>query len=193
MHTDYTILSYPRSGSNYLQQLIKQKIYDPNNPDKIDSIFIPKTHSISEVSTNKTISIIRCPYETMHSLVALFLTFPESPKFKFESEDGVFRFPADAYVDLTKHVIEHADILIDYRDLVSRPDDVLAHLAKEMSLEVRDVEYVNKLVDTEDHLVSSTSSPLWNTINYPKHLPGNFGMFRCKTEFDKALNKCILR
>jgi hypothetical protein len=84
-------------------------------------------------------------------------------------------------------------ILIDYRDLVSRPDEVLAYLAKELNLELLDVEYVNGLVDTEDHLVSSTSSPLWNTINYPKHLPGDFKMFKCKTEFDKALEKCILR
>jgi hypothetical protein len=108
-------------------------------------------------------------------------------------DDGIYRFPANEYIDIYQHLMANDAILIDYRDLVSRPDEVLAYLAKELNLELLDVEYVNGLVDTEDHLVSSTSSPLWNTINYPKHLPGDFKMFKCKTEFDKALEKCILR
>lgn len=205
---DYKILTFARCGSNYLQQLIKQKLYDPADPES--DILVPKTHFISEVGDKKVISIIRCPYETMHSLVALVLTFPDSPKFKLthqnpeeaekiivngewvdSNKDGVYRFPAQEYIDLYQYVIDNAAILIDYKDLVSRPDDVLAYIAKEMGLGVRDVEYVNELFDSEDHLVSSTSSPIWKTINYPNHLPGDFKMFKCKTEFDRALKKCI--
>jgi hypothetical protein len=208
MHTDYTILTFARCGSNYLQQLIRQKLRDPNSPN--EEILIPKTHFIPEVKTEKMISIIRCPYETMHSLVALVLTFPDKYKVIHDTpvesgdilingqtvntfDDGIYRFPAMEYIEIYKHLIDNDAILIDYRDLVSRPDEVIAYLAKELNLELIDVEYVNGLVDTEDHLVSSTSSPLWNTINYPKHLPGDFKMFECKTQFDKAIEKCILR
>jgi hypothetical protein len=187
---DHIILTYPRSGSGYLQQLIKQKLYDPNS---LDEILIPKTQFISESINKKIISIVRCPFKTMYSLVALALTFPESPKFKFESEDGIYRFPADEYIELYQYIKDNSDIIIDYEDLVFRPDEVIAYLAKEMSLEVRDVDYVNELFDTEDYLVSSTSSPLWESINYIKHLPGNFGMYKCKTEFDASLSKCILK
>ncbi len=207
---DYKILTFARCGSNYLQQLIKQKLYDPNDPET--EILIPKTHFISEVGDKKVISIVRCPYETMHSLVALVLTFPEiypvdqkndgskdedgqiliNGEWVSGNEDGIYRFPAQEYIDLYQYVIDKADILIDYRDLVSRPDEVLAYIAKELNLEVRDVEYVNELVDTKNHLVSSTTSPLWKTINYPRHLPGDFKMFKCKTEFERALERCIL-
>jgi len=184
------ILTYPRSGSSYLQQLIKQKLYDPNSPDEI---LIPKTNSISDTGDSKIISIARCPYRIMHSLVALVLTFPESPKFKFESEDGVYRFPANEYINLYQYMIDKADIIIDYDDLVSRPDEVIDYLAKEMSLEVRDAEYVNQLFDGPDHLVSSENSPIWKSINYTNHLPGDFGMFRSKYEHKRALEKCILK
>ena len=188
---DYTILTFARCGSNYLQQLIKQKLYDPSNPG--DMITVPKTHFISEVKTEKMISIIRCPSQSMNSLVALVLTFPESPKFKTTEEDGTFRFPAQEYIDIYKHLIDNEAILIDYRDLISRPDEVIAYLAKEMNLEVRDVDYVNELVDLPDHLVSSTTSPLWDNIDYARHLPGNFKMFECKYEYNRAIEKCILR
>lgn len=205
---DYKILTFARCGSNYLQQLIKQKLYDPADPGR--EILIPKTHFISEVGDSKVISIVRCPYKTMHSLVALVLTFPNHPEFGLSHQnpedggkilvngewvdtygDGIYRFPAHEYIEIYQYIIDKADILINYEDLVSRPDDVLAYIAKELNLEVKDVEYVNELVDTEYHLVSSTSSPLWNTINYPKHLPGDFKMFKCKAEFDRALKKCI--
>jgi len=205
---DYTILTFPRCGSNYLHQLIMQKIRDPNNLN--ENINIPKTHFISEVKTNKIISIIRCPYETMNSIVTLVLSFPDKFKVIDDSfvdsgdilingqtvstfNDGIYRFPANEYIEIYQHLMANDAILIDYRDLVSRPDEVLAYLAKELNLELLDVEYINYLFDSKEHLVSSKSSPLWNTINYPKHSPGDFKMLKCKTEFDKALKKCILK
>jgi len=201
---DYTILTFARCGSNYLQQLIKQKLYDPSSPG--DMITVPKTHFISEVKTEKMISVIRCPSQSMHSLVALVLTFPEKYSMAVDSgdilingqtvntfDDGIYRFPANEYIEIYQHLMANDAILIDYRDLISRPDEVISYLAKEMNLEVRDVDYVNELVDMTDHLVSSTTSPLWDTIDYAKHLPGDFKMFECKYEYNRAIEKCILR
>ena len=185
---DYIILTFPRSGSNYLHELIKQKLRDPNNPDI--PIDIPKTHSISESDGKKVISIIRDPFDTMKSLITLALNFPENPEFAVESGE-VFKFPANQYMETYSYIIDNSDLIIDYRDLISRPNDVIDYLAQSMNLVVNKEEYVNELFDSPNHLVSSTTSKLYNTINYVKHLPGNGLAFACMNYYKGALKKTI--
>lgn len=185
---DYIILTFPRSGSNYLRELIRQKLRDPNNPDI--PIDIPKTHSTSESDGKKVISIIRDPFDTMKSLITLALNFPENPEFAVESGE-VFKFPANQYMETYSYIIDNSDLIIDYRDLISRPNDVIDYLAQSMNLVVNKEEYVNELVDSPNHLVSSTTSNLYNTINYVKHLPGNGLAFACMNYYKGALKKTI--
>ena len=145
---DYTILTFPRCGSNYLHQLITRRLRDPNNlNEKIDLL---KTHVISEVKTNKVISIIRSPYETMNSLVTLVLTFPDklkvidpsvkSGKILIDGQEidafneSIYRFPHNDYIEIYKYMINNENILIDYNDLISRPDEVMSFLAKKLNL-----------------------------------------------------------
>lgn len=182
---DYIILTYPRCGSNYLQQLIKQKLRDPSNVN--DPVEIPKTHLINEVKGKKIITIVRDPYQTMKSLVSLAMTFPESNKFKIES-GGVFKFPADEYIEFYKYIIKNAELIINYNDLISKPDKVIQYLAKHMSLAVIDVEYINELVDYPDHLVSSKTSKVYDYLDYKNHLPGEFKMFECLNQYKQALD-----
>lgn len=204
---DYTILTFPRCGSNYLHQLITRRLRDPNNlNEKIDLL---KTHVISEVKTNKVISIIRSPYETMNSLVTLVLTFPDklkvidpsvkSGKILIDGQEidafneSIYRFPHNDYIEIYKYMINNENILIDYNDLISRPDEVMSFLAKKLNLEFLNSPYINYLFDNKEHLVSSTSSPLYNKINYSKHSPGHFNMLECKYQYNKALKECILK
>ena len=189
---DYTMLTFPRCGSNYLHELITRRLRDPNNlNEKIDLL---KTHLISEVKTNKVISIIRSPYESMNSLVTLVLTFPD--KFKVipdPSNESIYRFPHNDYIEIYKYIINNENILIDYNDLISRPDEVMSFLAKKLNLEFLNLPYINYLFDSKEHLVSSTSSPLYSNINYSKHSPGHFNMLECKYQYNKALKECILK
>jgi hypothetical protein len=184
---DYIILTFPRSGSNYLQQLIKQKLRDPN--DIHTHIEIPKTHLISEAEGKKIITIIRDPHETMKSYTTLAVSFPE----KYPVEDGgSWKFPAQEYIDFYSYILKSQALIIDYRDLVSRPNDVLESLAKEMSLCVNKEEYINYLFDSEDHLVSSVNSELYNTIRYKPHFPTNFSkMFECVNWYRGSLDRAI--
>ena len=185
---DYIILTFPRSGSNYLRELIRQKLRDPNNPDI--PIDIPKTHLPSEADGKKVISIIRDPYDTMKSLVALALTFPDDHEFTVDSGE-IFKFPATEYMETYSYITANSDLIIDYRDLVSRPNDVLDHLAQSMNLVVNKEEYVNQLVDTTNHLVSSKTSKLYNSIDYMRHRPGNGLAFACINWYKGALKKTI--
>lgn len=188
IYMDYIILTFPRSGSNYLRELIKQKLRDPNNPDI--PINIPKTHSISECDGKRVISIIRDPFDTMKSLITLALSFPENPEFAVESGES-FKFPANQYMETYSYIMDNSDLIIDYRDLISRPNDVIDYLAQSMNLVVNKEEYVNELVDGPNHLVSSTTSKLYNNINYLKHLPGNGLSFACMNYYKGALKKTI--
>jgi hypothetical protein len=184
---DYIILTFPRSGSNYLQQLIKQKLRDPNDIDT--HIEIPKTHLPSEAEGKRIITIIRDPYETMRSYTTLAVSFPE--KYPVEG-GGQWKFPAQEYIDFYSYILKSQAIIIDYRDLVSRPNDVLEYLAKEMSLCVNKEEYVNYLFNSEDHLVSSAASYLYKTIAYKGHFPDNFfKMFECVKWYKGSLNRVI--
>jgi hypothetical protein len=185
---DYIILTFPRSGSNYLRELIKQKLRDPNNPDI--PIEIPKTHLPSEADGKKVISIIRDPFETMKSLITLALSFPDDPQFTVESGE-IFKFPANEYMNTYSYIIDNSDLIIDYNDLISRPNDVLDLLAKSMNLVINKEEYINQLVDSTNHLVSSKTSKLYNTINYLQHLPGNGLSFACMNYYKRALKKTL--
>lgn len=205
---DYTILTFPRCGSNYLHQLITRNLRDPNNLNEKIDLF--KTHLISEVKANKVISIIRSPYETMNSLVTLALTFPDKfkviPDLSVKSgkilidgqeidtfNESIYRFPHNDYIEMYKYIMNNENILIDYNDLISRPDEVMSFLAKKLNLEFLNSPYINYLFDSKEHLVSSTSSPLYNNINYSKHSPGHFDMLECKYQYNKALKECILK
>jgi hypothetical protein len=184
---DYIILTFPRCGSNYLQQLIRQKLRDPN--DLKLQIDIPKTHSIAEAEGKKIITIIRDPHETMKSYTTLAVSFPK----KFPLEPGqTWRFPAQDYIDLYEYILKSQAIIIDYRDLVSRPDDVLEALAKSMSLVVNNEKYVNYLFDSEDHIVSSSTTRIYHTIQYKPHFPTNFSkMFECVNWYRGSLDRAI--
>lgn len=184
---DYIILTFPRSGSNYLRELIKQKLRDPN--DIHTHVEIPKTHLPSEAEGKRIITIIRDPHQTMRSYTALAVSFPE--KYPVEG-GGQWKFPAQEYIDFYSYILKNQAIIIDYRDLVSRPNDVLEYLAKEMSLCVNKEEYVNYLFNSKDHLVSSAASDLYNTIKYKDHLPDNFSkMFECADWYRISLDRAI--
>jgi hypothetical protein len=183
---DYIILTFPRSGSNYLQQLIRQRLRDPN--DLHTPIEIKKTHSISEADGKKVISIARDPFHTMKSLIALALTFPDD---HIVESGEPFKFPADEYMETYSYIIENSDLIIDYNDLISRPDDVLDYLAQSLNLCVNKEKYIDQLADTANHLVSSKTSKIYNTINYLKHIPGNGLGFACMNYYKGALEKSI--
>jgi hypothetical protein len=168
---EYVLLTFPRCGSHYLQQLIYQKT----------GLFIRKTHHISEVGNRHIISIIRSPEDTFRSMTTM-------KRFYTENKAMGIGVPIDSYVEFYEHLIDNASILVDYEDLVSKPDKVVAAIAKHLNLEVMDVEYKDVLFDKPQHkyLVTSKKSDEYHKIDLSK-----FDLFKPNMAYADALLNCI--
>jgi hypothetical protein len=168
---DYVLLTFPRSGSHYLQQLIYQKT----------GLFIEKTHHISEINGRSVISIIRKPEDTFRSMATM--------KRFFEDNKNVgIGLPIKGYVEFYEYLIDNASILVDYDDLVSYPDKLVKSIAKHICIEVNNMEYQDVLYDQPryKHLVSSKKSDEYYTIDLSK-----FNLFEPNESYAKALLECI--
>jgi hypothetical protein len=168
---EHVLLTFPRTGSHYLQQLIYQKT----------DLFIEKTHHISEVNNRFIISVVRSPDQTFRSLATM------NKHFSSNKDIGV-GLPLEDYVSFHKYLIDNSAILIDYEDLVSAPDKVVKAVAKRLNLEVNDMEYQDVLVDQPhyQHLVSSRMSEEYDKIDLSK-----FDLFACNMIYADALLECI--
>lgn len=168
---NHVILTFPRCGSHYLQQLIYQRTL----------LFVDKTHHISEIRNKSIISIIRSPEDTFKSMATM------QKHFSSDKNKGI-GLPLEGYVDFYKYLIDNAAILIDYNDLVSAPDKVVRAVAKRLHLEVNDMEYQDVLVDQPHykHLVSSRMSEEYDKVDLSK-----FDLFACNMIYADALLECI--
>jgi hypothetical protein len=168
---DYVLLTFPRSGSHYLQQLIYQKT----------GLFIEKTHYLSEVENRQIISIVRNPEDTFRSLAAM------NKHYAKDKSIGI-GLPLAEYVSFHKYALENSSILIDYDDLINRPNELVKAMASRFNLDVKDNEYKNVLFDQPDHehLVSSKKSDEYYKIDLSK-----FNLFESNESYTKALLKCI--
>jgi hypothetical protein len=106
----YAILSFPRSGSHYLQQLLLSRF----------GVIATRHHSLVNADNAKyVISIVRNPVDSIASIIALqkhnSLTGNEEEwlRQKYWNQDILF-----AMVEIT----EKADIIIDFNELVNHPD-----------------------------------------------------------------------
>ncbi len=168
---DYVILTFPRCGSHYLQQLISQNT----------GLFIDKTHSSAQWKKKKIISIIRNPEDTFKSMVAMQMHYGSN-------EMVGFGLPIKEYQEFYENLIDSDCILISYNDLVSSPDRVVKAIARRLNLQVNEIEYENLLFDKPDykHLVSSKTSDKYEKINLSK-----FDLSKCNDIYSRALLKCI--
>jgi len=168
---NYVLLTFPRSGSHYLQQLIYQKT----------GLFIEKTHHISEINGRAIISIIRNPKDTFKSLATM------NKHFSLNKDIGI-GLPIEDYVSFHKYLIENSIILVDYDDLVSAPDKVVVGIAKLLGLDLNNMEYQDVLIDQPhyQHLVSSKISEEYDKIDLSK-----FDLLKCNMIYSNALLECI--
>jgi uncharacterized protein YktB (UPF0637 family) len=168
---EYVILTFPRCGSHYLQQLIYQKT----------GLFIRKTHHISEVDNRTVISIIRKPEDTFRSMATM--------KRHYSKDKNIgIGLPLKGYVEFYDYLIKNSEILINYDDLISSPDKVLSALAKQIGLTVNNMEYQDVLFDKPqyNYLVSSKTSDDYYNIDLSK-----FDMLDCNKAYNSAMLQII--
>jgi hypothetical protein len=160
------IVSYPRSGTHYLQNLITKY-----SSQKI-------TFSHFAVTENRfIITIVRDPFDSIQSLVAMKKHYnPET----YAENDYI-----DYYVDLYKYLDRNANLVIDYNDLISFPEETTKMICDLLGFKKTPSAY-NVLGDNKDieYLVSSKTVKEYNEEYFKIE-----DMSNCYNEYHKLLFK----
>jgi hypothetical protein len=133
------IITYPRSGTHYLQNLIltySSKHIDSGHYAVLDNSFI--------------ITIARDPFDSIQSTVAMKKHFSPST---YLDTDYI-----DYYTELYEFLNNHASIVIDYNDLISSPQEITKRVCELLNFEKMPLEQEMMKDDKEyEYLVSSTT------------------------------------
>jgi len=140
--SNVTIITYPRSGANYLSNLLlnncRQDIkyfHIPENPDR----FI--------------ITVVRDPFQSIHSHVTM--------RKHYHPDEGYSKRYNEEYKDMCNFLYENADIVIGYEDLIEFPEKVLSKICTDLKFEINPLEiYVPIAEDNKEntYLRSSKTS-----------------------------------
>jgi hypothetical protein len=169
----FVILTYPRAGSHYFQSYLYQKT----------SIYIEKIHAHSLINNRQPISIIRNPYDSLKSAVAMHNHF-----YAKNNKSLTDREVAQKYIDFYKNFNLEDSILIDYIDLISKPEKVILYFAKMFKVPVNNENYKNLLVDDakNQYLVTSKKTKTYSEIEKYE-----IDFSECNDVYRKALSRCI--
>jgi hypothetical protein len=142
------IITYPRSGANYLSSLIFAQ-----TGQKIDFL-----HTTDK--TNETIiTIARDPFESIHSHVVM--------KKHYGISDGYNKLDNLQYMSTYKFLYNNANIVIDYKDLIASPDYVTEKVLNIIEFKKN---LTNPFVLSDNpktsYLVSSKSSKEYNNKHF---------------------------
>lgn len=121
--TPYCILSYPRSGSHYLQNLLLANLgLSLNRYHDIDSI---------KIKDRYIIAILRNPVDAIASDITKKI---KNNMFKLENIDHIITMSISDFILRMKQIQDHADILIKFDDLVNNSDAVCDNVANVLNL-----------------------------------------------------------
>ena len=99
------IITYPRSGTHYLQNLIltySSKYIEASHYEVFDNSFI--------------ITVVRDPFDSIQSTIAMKkYYFPDT----YLDNDYI-----KYYIDMCNFLKNHSSIVIDYNDLISFPEEI---------------------------------------------------------------------
>lgn len=114
------LLTYPRSGSHYFDDLVYKEA----------KIHIEKSHFVNllfDKNNNKKrtiLTIARDPKDTINSLIAAETQYPLK-KMNPHFINNKFNKIITSYILLYSFLCEHADYVIDFNDLIKYPDTVI--------------------------------------------------------------------
>ena len=172
------LVTFPRSGSHYLDQLIYKEA----------RISIDKSHSVSEVfdrygNKQKTIlTIVRDPIEAISSYLSI-----QEKKYGYTNL-GRIEETITEYVFTHNFLYEHADLIIDFKDLVSRPDDVVKKVFSLLEIKNTDYRLFKRTPNVwhEEYVPSSKILSEYKEYSMQEH---NFGL--CYSYYNKILENKI--
>lgn len=164
------IVTYPRSGANYLSNLILN-----NCRKQINYFHIP------ENSDRFIISIARDPFESIHSHVAM--------RKHYHPSEGYSKRYNNEYKDMYNFLYENADIVIKYTDLIEFPEKVLLKICSDIKFEINPLDiHVPVTVDNREntYLRSSKTSPEYKKEHFKAE-----DILDCYDAYNKLLSKTL--
>jgi hypothetical protein len=137
------LVTVPRMGSHFLIDYMRQTT----------NINITSSHSVP-YRMSKYITIARDPKESFIS--SLTITKHYSPDVDLGDPSRVLVKQTNLY----KHILETADIVIDYNDLINRTEDVKKYLVMRLKGKSNDKPYISRLSDdaSRKYLLTSKTS-----------------------------------
>lgn len=137
------LLTYPRSGSHYLRDLVKQKL----------DTELEASHNWDE-ATGVVITIARDPYDSIHSAITMTRHYDQPLDIKRM---------VNSYAYQHGFLYNRANVVIDYNTLVKNTDLVVKTLSDILDKPINEHIYHNEMTDhpEENYLVSSLTSPLY--------------------------------
>jgi len=176
------LLTFPRSGSHYFDEIIYKKI----------GIHIEKSHSVFELfdennkKKRKIITIVRNPVDALVSYRASQLrNFTPSPN-DHKSTTGA---AMSEYILLNNFLYEYADYIIDFNDLVTYPESMAKRIIS--LLEINEEDYNS--FDRGEHVYAKEYLPSSKVLPcYSKNLLDGFDLGLCNFYYKKVLEKKIV-
>lgn len=131
--SEYSIVTIPRSGSNYLQDRLVQHT----------GVYVRKSH---ELQNNKMITIVRDPVDFLTSFLAREALYYKDSFDNFLSSPKGYCF-ADWFTDNDMEIVDDFDIIIKYESLIDSPLETVKKIADKMSIDIIEDRYESTLVD----------------------------------------------
>lgn len=161
------ILTYPRSGSHYLNSLLLSHY----------GVKFDKSHEIQDA--DYIITIARNPFDSMHSNLTMMRHYGENIEFSKEFEQQ--------YIETYKGLYDTANYVIDYDDLVNSPELTVTQLCKTLVISPDPAKYL----PVEDmphygHLAFAKTSPEYNNVYFTKD-----DLIEAYEVYNKLLTKAV--
>ena len=181
-HIPY-LITYPRSGSHYFDELIYKKA----------GIHIEKSHTLNLLfdkdnsKQRKLITIVRDPVDSITSYSA-YEQKDAGPRPLFAKEIRVNQLLTE-YILIHNFLYEHADYIIDFNDLVLDPEAVTEKILSLLAIDSKDYHFFDMFPSdySKDYLASSKT-----LLNYDKNLLDKFNFDSCYFYYNRILEKKII-
>lgn len=151
---DLIISTYPRSGVNFLSNLINKNI----------EINFCYTHKSPINKDNNIVTIIRSPIESISSWVSMGLHFDYiEDKYKDTNLDLYLDGAIRKYLSFYNYVKSSVDLIIDFNDLIKNPNDEFLKLCNFFNFTINEGITPSQVTDDAENGRISTSK---NTMFY---------------------------
>jgi hypothetical protein len=176
------LVTFPRSGSHYFDELIYDKI----------GIHIEKSHAVNSLfdkNNNKKrtiITIVRNPKDSAISYIANQQSRSDLSPDALKTRINQI---LTEYIIMHNFLYDYADYVIDFNDLVSNPDSVITKIIEVLKIDEEEYKFFDKNV----HIYAKEYVPSSKTLSsYKKNILDGFDIDLCYFYYNKILDKKII-